>query len=83
MSNVRKFKKLPAKFNQFVMPLLLSWIMTAVVSLVSTIKAADFKMLHLDIWLSSWILSWLVAFPILLMTIPFMKKVTSYLVETH
>lgn len=80
---MRSFKKLPAKFNQLVMPLLLSWIMTAVVSLVSTIKSSDFKTLNFDIWLSSWVLSWIVAFPILLMTIPIVKKLTSYVVETH
>lgn len=74
-------RKLPAKYETKVMPLLLSILMTFIVSLVSTLRAVgglsdDF----LSLWSQSWLLSWLVAFPVLLLVLPVVRRLTRMLV---
>jgi len=66
-------KKLPAKTRWVVMPLLLTMLMTAVVSLIATIRAAGLHgIFHL--WLGSWLFSWLIAFPTILIILPLLNK---------
>lgn len=74
--------KLPARMATFVMPLLLSILMTFIVSLVSTLKSLGLDAFTIQSWLSAWGLSWLIAFPTLLLVLPVVKKLTSFLVET-
>lgn len=80
VSTVR-FRRLPAHYNRWVMPLLLSIIMTCVVSLISTLRSIGVAPHFLSIWLGSWGLSWLVAFPTLLLVLPLVRKLTAMLVE--
>lgn len=73
--------KLPARMAALVMPLLLSILMTFIVSLVSTLKSLGLDAFTIQGWLSAWGLSWLIAFPTLLLVLPVVKKLTSYLVH--
>ncbi|EPF80116.1 DUF2798 domain-containing protein [Acinetobacter rudis] len=73
-------KKLPARFNGIVMPLLLSIFMTCIVSCISTLKSLGFEHFQFMLWLSAWGLSWLIAFPSLLLALPIVKKITALLV---
>lgn len=75
------FKKLPARYAQWVMPFLLSVLMTCIVSLVSTLTHTGFAPGVAGLWLRSWGLSWLVAFPVLLLLLPVVRKVTAAIVE--
>ena len=73
--------KLPAKWNWLAMPLVLSIFMSAVVSLVATLKVMGFDADVLGSWLQAWGLSWAVAFPTLLLILPVVRKIVSTFVE--
>ena len=75
-------RRLPARYIGFVMPFLLSILMTMVVSLVSTLRNLGFPPGFARIWLSAWGVSWLVAFPTLLLMLPLVRRLTALFVET-
>jgi hypothetical protein len=74
--------KLPARFAGIVMPLLLSVLMTAIISMVSTPSSIGASPRLVSVWLHAWALSWIVAFPTLLMVLPLVRKATAALVDT-
>ena len=76
------FKKLPAQYAKWVMPLLLSVIMTCIVSLISTLNTVGFVAGAARLWLRSWGWSWMFAFPVLLLILPVVRKATAAIVET-
>ncbi|OUY05752.1 DUF2798 domain-containing protein [Acinetobacter populi] len=63
------------------MPFLLSLLMTCVVSMISTLKSLGFSNFTLPDWIGAWVISWLIAFPVLLLALPIVKKLTLMLVE--
>ena len=65
-----------------VTPLFLSVIMTCIVSLVSTLRGVGLAAGFLRLWLGSWGLSWLIAFSVLLVVLPFVRKATFWVVQT-
>ncbi|KQZ66128.1 MULTISPECIES: DUF2798 domain-containing protein [unclassified Lysobacter] len=73
--------KLPARYGSLVMPLLLSLFMTCIVSLISTIKSVGMSDQLLSKWLGAWGISWLIAFPVLLLALPVVRKATAALVR--
>lgn len=73
-------RKLPARYAGFVMPLLLSILMTCIVSLISTFKGIGWVPGFWKLWLGAWAVSWVVAFPTLLLALPLVRKLTGYLV---
>lgn len=76
------FRKLPASAGAWVMPLLLSILMTCIVSLISTLRGVGLVPGLPAIWLSAWGWSWLFAFPTLLLVLPLVRKMTAALVAT-
>lgn len=68
------FKKLPARYMAVVMPLILSGMMSAVVSLISTLKSLGLQPDLLGIWLGTWLISWIVAFPTVLIVLPIARR---------
>ncbi|WP_395667498.1 DUF2798 domain-containing protein [Rhodoferax sp.] len=73
--------KLPAKYASVVMPLFLSVIMTCIISLVSTLRGVGLADGFLVLWLGSWGLSWVIAFPVLLLVLPLVRKATAAVVQ--
>lgn len=73
--------KLPARYGSVVMPLLLSIFMTCIVSLISTINGIGISPQLTGMWLSAWWVSWVIAFPVLLLVLPVVRKVTASLVR--
>ena len=73
--------RIPARYAGVVMPFILSMLMTCIVSLICTLKTNGLSKDLLHIWLSAWGLSWLVAFPTLLLILPFVRKLTALIVE--
>ena len=59
------------------MPLLLSLCMTFVVSAVATIRAVGLPHDFMALWLSAWAVSWVIAFPVVLVVLPFVRKMVS------
>ena len=76
------FKKLPARYMAVVMPLILSGMMSAVVSLISTVKSLRLQPDLLGIWLGTWLISWIVAFPTVLIVLPIARRFTLLFVQT-
>ena len=74
-------QKLPARYAPVVMPFLLSLLMTCLVSLIATIRAIGLTPELLRVWPGSWAVSWLVAFPVTLLVLPLVKRMTSALVD--
>jgi Protein of unknown function (DUF2798) len=79
---MRGFPKLPARYAAFVMPLLLSILMTAIVSLVSTLRSVGLVDGVFALWLGAWGMSWLIGFPTLLLVLPLVRRITAWLVQS-
>ena len=76
-----RFKKIPNRYAAVVLPFFLSIIMTFIVSCISTIRSMGVEQFSTDIWLSAWGISWLIAFPVLLLVLPIVRKITFLLVH--
>ncbi len=74
--------KLPARYAGLIMPLILSIFMSAVVSLISTLRGVGLTPNVLHIWLGAWGMSWLIGFPILLVALPVVRKLTGLIVKS-
>ncbi|HEY0973525.1 MAG TPA: DUF2798 domain-containing protein [Solimonas sp.] len=74
--------KLPARYGALVLPMLLSIFMTCIVSLISTIKTIGLSPQLLTTWLGAWGLSWVIAFPVLMLMLPAVRRLTAALVRS-
>ena len=75
-------KKLPAKFAPWIMPLMLSGIMSAIISFINIVKTLGFVDGLFTIWLQAWVLSWAIAYPAVLTAFPIVKWIMSKIIET-
>jgi hypothetical protein len=78
---MKPIRKLPARFAPLVMPFLLSLMMTCLVSFIATLRTVGLTMDLLRLWPGSWLLSWVVAFPVTLLVLPLVRRMTAALVE--
>ena len=76
-------RKLPPGYATVVLPLLLSIIMTAIVSFISTVRSIGLAKHLLAIWLSAWGLSLLIAFPTSLFVLPLARRLTLVFVHSR
>lgn len=74
-------KKLPSRYQALVMPLILTGIMTLVVSGVSTLRVMGFAEGFFAMWRGAWVLSWVIAFPVMVVFLPVVKRAVSLFVE--
>jgi hypothetical protein len=74
-------RRLPSRYAAFVMPLVLSVLMSLVVSGVATLKSLGIGAAFLSTWPIAWLLSWLVAFPTLLLVLPLVRRIVGLVVE--
>lgn len=77
-----KLRKLHKRHNAIVVPLLLSLLMTCVVSGVSVVRTQGLTPLALQTWPSTWLLSWVLAFPVLLVMLPLVRRLAGLVVES-
>jgi hypothetical protein len=75
------FRRLPARYNAVVQPLVLSVIMSGVVSAITTLRGLGLSSAFPATWLPSWGLSWVVAFPVLLAILPVVRRIVGWMVE--
>jgi hypothetical protein len=78
-----RVKKLPASWAKYMMPLVLSVLMSAIVSAVATAMSVGAGPMFLVRWPSAWGASWLVAFPSLLVVLPFVRRIMTAVVEAQ
>jgi len=75
------FTKLPAKYAAWIMPLLLSGLMSATLSLMNLLMNVGLIDGFATKWLSTWLFSWLIAYPVVLVFLPLVRRLTSLIVE--
>ncbi len=75
--------KLPARYASLVLPFFLTCVMTCVVSGISTLRVAGIGPGVLGTWLVSWGMSWTVAYPTMLLVLPWVKKMVAALVHSE
>lgn len=75
------FRKLPARYAGLVMPFILSLMMSCLVTGISVLRTQGLSPDFPHLWMSAWGLSWVVAFPVLLVVLPFVRRVVRLLVE--
>ncbi|CAM9384770.1 DUF2798 domain-containing protein [Acinetobacter bereziniae] len=74
-------RKIPNRYTAIVMPFFLSIIMTFIVSCISTLRSMGFDNFSVNTWVSAWGISWLIAFPVLLLVLPIVRKITMLIVQ--
>lgn len=74
-------RKLPASSATFIVPMITAAIMTFLVTGISSWLNLEFDKAFFSKWMMSWGISWLIAFPTLLVSLPIVKKLVSYMTE--
>jgi hypothetical protein len=73
-------KKLPARMYQYVLPFVMTGLLTSVVCAVSPFRVAGLIGLE-EKWFSIWLITWAIAFPTLVIIMPLVKLIVSSIVE--
>ena len=71
---------IPARFAAVLFPLVMTFFMAGVVSLLLTVVNLGVPAGFLVLWLANWALAWLFAFPAAMMAIPVARRITGWLV---
>jgi hypothetical protein len=77
--------RIPQRFAPFLFPLLLSGFMTLLITGISMLRVLGIDALvtnpgnFLKIWMKAYVSSWLVAYPILLLVIPIVRRMVDWL----
>jgi len=65
---------IPHRFVPLLFGLLLSGTMSLIVSAVATLRAIGLTPAFVDVWIGAWLTSWLVAFPVVLVAAPLIRR---------
>ncbi len=74
-------KKLPSRYGRILVPVILTFFMTAIVSGLSTFIAAGINWAALKIWPGAWMASWAVAAPVALFVLPLAHRIAGLVVQ--
>ena len=72
---------MPIRFAPYLFGFILSWLMSAVVSGISTLRNAGLVDGLFGLWMNAWLLSWLIAFPVVLLVAPITRKLVARVVK--
>jgi hypothetical protein len=84
-----RIKKIPKRFVPFLFPLMLSGFMTLLITGISIVRVLGIDDLivapgnFLEIWFKAYVPAWLIAYPVLLMIMPIVKRVVNWLTSDH
>lgn len=73
--------KLPAKWANIIVPFILSCLMSGIISFINMLRNLGWIDGFITLWLHNWMISWAFAFPIVLVLLPLVRKVTAKLVD--
>lgn len=76
-----RFRKLPAKANAIVFPMVLSLLMSGIVSTIATLRAVGLQPDIMFKIVQAWGLSYVVAFPAALAVMPLVRRIVATIVE--
>lgn len=71
------------RFAPYIFSLCLSGIMTFIVSGISTFRANGMATDIISLWMSSWLVCWIVAYPVMLIAGPIVKRSVNRLVRRN
>ncbi|HET7562242.1 MAG TPA: DUF2798 domain-containing protein [Rhodanobacteraceae bacterium] len=75
-------KRLPPHYGKYVMPLILTFLMTFAVAGISTwIAVKSLSLFFLQSWMKSWMVSWVIAFPAMVMLMPVTHRIVALVVR--
>jgi hypothetical protein len=75
-------RKLPARAGTIVFPAVMALVMTMIISGLTTLRVRGFDAGFVGIWLPAWGLSYVVAFPVMTMLLPLVRRIVAAIVET-
>ena len=78
---IANIPKLPAKWAGIRMPLLLSGLMSGIISMVNMLRALGWVEGLITLWFQNWMISWAIAFPVVLVVLPLVRRFTAMLVD--
>jgi len=83
MSNSRstRFSKLPAKSLFWIMPLILSGLMSGALACINMLMNIGFVDGFFSKWLVAWSFSWLFAYPLILVLLPLVRRLLMLIIE--
>lgn len=70
---------IPARFATVLFPLVMTFFMAGVVSLLLTVVNLGVPAGFLRLWLVNWALAWLFAFPAAMLAIPIARRIVGWL----
>lgn len=73
--------KLSAKWALIIIPFILSCLMSGIISFINMLRTLGWIEGFISLWLHNWMISWAFAFPIVLLLLPFVRKLTGLLVD--
>ncbi|TYQ27798.1 DUF2798 domain-containing protein [Pseudanabaena sp. UWO311] len=79
--------RIPKRFIPYLFPLLLSGFMTLIITGISIFKVLGIDtvianpMKFFQLWLNAYISAWLIAYPVLLLVIPVVRRLVNWLTE--
>ena len=73
--------KLPAKYAVWILPLFLSCLMSGIISLINMLRNLGWIDGFINLWINNWMISWAFAFPIVLILLPLVRRLTGLLVD--
>lgn len=73
--------KLPAKWANIFVPLILSGLMSGIISLINMLRNLGWYQGFLNEWFQNWMISWSMAFPIVLFLLPWVRKLVGIFVD--
>ena len=73
--------KLPAKYAAWIMPFILSALMSATISMINLWKNVGWFDGFFTKWFSVWLFSWMIAFPTVLIFLPLVRRFTGLFVD--
>ncbi|MCY6413426.1 MULTISPECIES: DUF2798 domain-containing protein [Acinetobacter] len=77
----RFMAKLPAKYAGWIIPLLLSCLMSGTISFINLLMNMGFNTGFINQWLATWMFSWAIAYPVVLVFLPLVRRLTGLIVE--
>ncbi|RTY90062.1 DUF2798 domain-containing protein, partial [Staphylococcus aureus] len=60
---------------------ILSCLMSGIISFINMLRTLGWIEGFISLWLHNWMISWAFAFPIVLLLLPFVRKLTGLLVD--
>ncbi|MHA5055452.1 DUF2798 domain-containing protein [Acinetobacter schindleri] len=64
-----------------IIPFILSCLMSGIISFINMLRTLGWIEGFISLWLHNWMISWAFAFPIVLLLLPFVRKLTGLLVD--